>query len=101
MQLIHGQVVEKDIMEYKEVNLIKYMEPPLSSCFARSWKYQFYDYQNAASEFHIYKTIWTPTSVKIYVDDKLFHSVAKIIPTFNKDFFDFECCNGWDLWWSN
>jgi hypothetical protein len=46
MQLIHGQVVEKGIiMEYKEVNLIKYMEPPLSSCFARSWKYQFYDYR--------------------------------------------------------
>jgi beta-glucanase (GH16 family) len=43
---------------------------------------------NAASEFHIYKTIWTPTSVKIYVDDKLFHSVANdnSLP-FNKDFF--------------
>jgi hypothetical protein len=43
---------------------------------------------NAASEFHIYKTIWTPTSVKIYVDDILFHSVANdnSLP-FNKDFF--------------
>jgi hypothetical protein len=43
---------------------------------------------NAASEFHVYKTIWTPTSIKIYVDDKLFHSVANdsSLP-FNKDFF--------------
>jgi beta-glucanase (GH16 family) len=45
---------------------------------------------NAASEFHIYKTIWTPTSVKIYVDDKLFHSVANdnSLP-FTKISFDF------------
>lgn len=43
---------------------------------------------NVASQFHIYKTIWTPTSVKIYVDDVLFHTVAitSTLP-FNKDFF--------------
>jgi hypothetical protein len=43
---------------------------------------------NAASEFHIYKTIWSPESVKIYVDDVLFHTVANTsaLP-FNKDFF--------------
>ncbi|MGO4816793.1 family 16 glycosylhydrolase [Flavobacterium sp. W22_SRS_FP1] len=43
---------------------------------------------NASSEFHIYKTIWSPTSVQIFVDDKLYHSVANdsSLP-FNKDFF--------------
>lgn len=43
---------------------------------------------NAASEFHIYKAIWSPASVKIYVDDVLFHTVANdsSLP-FNKDFF--------------
>ncbi|CAH0335261.1 hypothetical protein FVB9288_00895 [Flavobacterium sp. CECT 9288] len=43
---------------------------------------------NAATEFHIYKTIWSPESVKIYVDDVLFHTVANTsaLP-FNKDFF--------------
>jgi beta-glucanase (GH16 family) len=43
---------------------------------------------NASSEFHIYKTIWSPASVQIFVDDKLFHSVANdsSLP-FNKDFF--------------
>ncbi|MFN7100453.1 MAG: family 16 glycosylhydrolase, partial [Flavobacterium sp.] len=28
---------------------------------------------NVSTEFHIYKTIWTPTSIKIYVDDTLVH----------------------------
>jgi hypothetical protein len=43
---------------------------------------------NAASEFHVYKTIWSPASVKIYVDDVLYHTVANTssLP-FNKDFF--------------
>jgi beta-glucanase (GH16 family) len=40
---------------------------------------------NAASEFHIYKTIWTPLRLRLY--DKLFHSVANDNSTFNKDFF--------------
>jgi beta-glucanase (GH16 family) len=31
---------------------------------------------NAASQFHVYKTIWSPARVTIYVDDVLFHSVA-------------------------
>jgi len=43
---------------------------------------------NAASEFHVYKTIWSPAAVKLYVDDVLFHTVANTssLP-FNKDFF--------------
>ena len=43
---------------------------------------------NASSEFHIYKAIWSPASVKLYVDDVLFHTVANdsSLP-FNKDFF--------------
>ena len=42
----------------------------------------------ATTEFHIYKTIWTATSIKIYVDDLLYHSVANnnSLP-FNSDFF--------------
>ena len=43
---------------------------------------------NVASQFHVYKTIWTPASVKIYVDDVLFHTVANTASLpFNKDFF--------------
>lgn len=43
---------------------------------------------NASTEFHIYKTIWSPTSVQIFVDDKLYHSVANTATLpFNKDFF--------------
>ena len=43
---------------------------------------------NAATEFHIYKTIWTPTTIQFFVDDKLFHSFANSssVP-FNSDFF--------------
>lgn len=43
---------------------------------------------NAASQFHVYKTIWSPATVKLYVDDVLFHTVANTssLP-FNKDFF--------------
>ena len=43
---------------------------------------------DASSEFHIYKAIWSPTSVQIFVDDKLYHTVANnnSLP-FNKDFF--------------
>ena len=43
---------------------------------------------NASSEFHIYKTVWSPTSIQIFVDDVLFHSVANSssLP-FNSDFF--------------
>ncbi|WP_130735217.1 family 16 glycosylhydrolase [Flavobacterium sp. J27] len=43
---------------------------------------------NASSEFHIYKTIWSPTSIQIFVDDVLFHSVpnSNSVP-FNHDFF--------------
>jgi hypothetical protein len=36
---------EIDIMEYKEVNLIKYMEHSIIQLFPGSWKYQFYDYR--------------------------------------------------------
>jgi len=43
---------------------------------------------NASSEFHVYKAIWSPASVKLYIDDALFHTVANdnTLP-FNKDFF--------------
>ena len=43
---------------------------------------------NVSTEFHVYKTIWSPASIKIYVDDELIHSVANdaSLP-FNKDFF--------------
>jgi beta-glucanase (GH16 family) len=51
---------------------------------------------NASTEFHVYKTIWSPASVKLYVDDVLFHTVANSssLP-FNKDFFhDYERSHG-------
>ncbi|WP_035648746.1 family 16 glycosylhydrolase [Flavobacterium sp. ASV13] len=43
---------------------------------------------NVSTEFHIYKTIWSPEAIKIYVDDELIHSVPNdaSLP-FNKDFF--------------
>lgn len=43
---------------------------------------------NATSDFHIYSAIWSPTSVQIFVDGTLFHSVANTnsLP-FNHDFF--------------
>jgi hypothetical protein len=43
---------------------------------------------NASTEFHIYKTIWGPTSIKFYIDDILFHTFANssAVP-FNSDFF--------------
>ena len=43
---------------------------------------------NVSSQFHVYKAIWTPTSIKFYVDDVLFHSVANTASLpFNSDFF--------------
>lgn len=43
---------------------------------------------NATTEFHIYTVEWTASSIKIYVDDQLYHTVANsnTIP-FNQDFF--------------
>jgi beta-glucanase (GH16 family) len=43
---------------------------------------------NVSTEFHVYKTVWSPSSVKIYVDEELIHSVPNdaTLP-FNKDFF--------------
>ena len=43
---------------------------------------------NATTEFHIYKVEWTAASIKIYVDDVLYHTVANsnAIP-FNHNFF--------------
>lgn len=42
----------------------------------------------ASTQFHVYKTIWSPTSIKFYVDDVLFHSIANnnSLP-FNSNFF--------------
>ena len=44
--------------------------------------------QNASTQYHIYKTIWSPTSIQFFVDDVLFHSVpnTNTLP-FNSDFF--------------
>jgi beta-glucanase (GH16 family) len=43
---------------------------------------------NAATEFHVYKAEWTNSSIKIYVDDQLFHSLTNTssLP-FNQNFF--------------
>jgi beta-glucanase (GH16 family) len=43
---------------------------------------------NATTEFHIYSLDWSASSIKIYVDNQLFHTVTNTsaIP-FNQDFF--------------
>ncbi|WP_395067004.1 family 16 glycosylhydrolase [Flavobacterium sp.] len=41
-----------------------------------------------SSQFHVYKTIWSPNSIKFYIDDVLFHSFTNTGTTpFNSDFF--------------
>jgi beta-glucanase (GH16 family) len=44
--------------------------------------------QTASTEFHVYKTVWTPNYIKFYVDNVLFHSFSNqsTLP-FNNDFF--------------
>ena len=44
---------------------------------------------NVSSEFHIYKVIWSPTSIKFYIDNQpAFHSFVNSASTpFNRDFF--------------
>ena len=44
--------------------------------------------QGVSNDFHVYSTVWSPTSIKIYVDGNLFHSVANNpgLP-FNANFF--------------
>ncbi|MEZ0006728.1 beta-glucanase (GH16 family) [Flavobacterium sp. 28YEA47A] len=44
---------------------------------------------NVSSEFHIYKVIWSPTSIKFYIDNQpAFHSFVNSASTpFNSDFF--------------
>ncbi|MDR7211154.1 glycoside hydrolase family 16 protein [Flavobacterium piscis] len=43
---------------------------------------------NVSTEFHVYKTVWSPASVKIYVDETLVHTVANAASLpFNSDFF--------------
>jgi beta-glucanase (GH16 family) len=43
---------------------------------------------NVSTEFHVYKAVWSPASIKIYADETLIHSVANAssLP-FNSDFF--------------
>jgi beta-glucanase (GH16 family) len=43
---------------------------------------------NASTEFHVYRVDWSATSIKIYVDDQLIHTVANSnsLP-FNQEFF--------------
>ena len=42
----------------------------------------------ASTQFHVYKAVWSPSSIRFYVDDVLFHSMPNnsSIP-FNSDFF--------------
>jgi beta-glucanase (GH16 family) len=42
----------------------------------------------ATTEFHVYKLEWTPASMQIFVDDKLFHTLpnSPSIP-YNQNFF--------------
>ena len=42
----------------------------------------------ASTQFHVYKAVWSPNSIRFYVDDVLFHSMPNnsTIP-FNSDFF--------------
>jgi beta-glucanase (GH16 family) len=43
---------------------------------------------NVSTAFHVYKTIWSPEAIQIYVDDQLIHTVANTASLpFNKDFF--------------
>jgi beta-glucanase (GH16 family) len=44
---------------------------------------------NVSSEFHVYKVIWSPTSIKFYIDDQpSYHSFVNSASTpFNSDFF--------------
>jgi beta-glucanase (GH16 family) len=43
---------------------------------------------DASTQFHVYKAIWSPSSVKLYVDNVLFHTVANSASLpFNADFF--------------
>ncbi|MBZ4042964.1 glycoside hydrolase family 16 protein [Flavobacterium hibisci] len=43
---------------------------------------------NVSTEFHVYKAVWSPASIKIYTDDTLIHSVANTASLpFNSDFF--------------
>jgi beta-glucanase (GH16 family) len=44
--------------------------------------------QNASTEFHIYKAIWSSSSIQFFVDDVMYHSFANTSSTpFNSDFF--------------
>lgn len=52
-------------------------------------KYKVTDIANADSEFHIYKTIWSPKSIRFFLDDVLyftFDSSDTTLP-FHKNFF--------------
>ncbi|OOV16293.1 family 16 glycosylhydrolase [Flavobacterium sp. LM4] len=43
---------------------------------------------NVSTEFHVYKAVWSPVSIKIYADETLIHSVANTASLpFNSDFF--------------
>ena len=43
---------------------------------------------NVSTEFHVYKAVWSPASIKIYADETLIHSVANAASLpFNSDFF--------------
>ena len=43
---------------------------------------------NVSSEFHVYSVTWSPSSIKFYVDDNLYHSYQNVSASpYNLDFF--------------
>ncbi|WP_163394961.1 family 16 glycosylhydrolase [Flavobacterium limi] len=43
---------------------------------------------NVSTEFHVYKAVWSPASIKIYADEILIHSITNTAALpFNSDFF--------------
>lgn len=80
---------EIDIMEHKGYDPNKiYGSLHYPGHFAGSSVTNTTTIANAATQFHVYKAIWTPTSIRFYVDNTLFHSFANSgsVP-FNSDFF--------------
>jgi beta-glucanase (GH16 family) len=80
---------EIDIMEHVGVSLNKIygtLHYPGRSGGTADGGYTFIS--NATTEFHLYSIDWTPSFIKIYVDNQLYHTVANSnnVP-FNHDFF--------------
>lgn len=80
---------EIDIMEHRGSDLNKITSAfHYPNFFGGSAKVATTTIDNATTEFHIYKAVWTSAEIKIYVDDKLFHTLANNLGIpFNQDFF--------------